>query len=109
MHLFAHIATQITSIAFIKTLSKYPWKKLCSSTSVEMKNKFHDAKFLCHRSMVVDLKKKIYFPFYMSLIFVGAGGSGVSALVQLMIDLSFSDIICIDSVNSSHMDSFHQA
>lgn len=45
----------------------------------------------------------------MNIVFVGAGGSGVSALVQLMIDLSIPNIICIDSTDSVLMHKFHEA
>lgn len=44
----------------------------------------------------------------MSLVFVWAGGSGVSALVSLMIDLNIPDLVCIDAHDSIAMKRFHQ-
>jgi UDP-N-acetylmuramate--alanine ligase len=51
----------------------------------------------------------LFFSFFMSIVFVWAGGSGVSALVELMIDLRIPDIVCIDASASAHMDKFRAA
>jgi UDP-N-acetylmuramate--alanine ligase len=45
----------------------------------------------------------------MSIVFVWAGGSGVSALVELMLDLRIPNIVCIDASASAHMDKFRTA
>lgn len=45
----------------------------------------------------------------MSLIFVGAGGSGVSALVQLMLDLHIPDLVCVDATDSPSLERFREA
>ncbi len=44
----------------------------------------------------------------MRVVFVGAGGSGVSALVELMIDLHIPNIVCIDAVDSPALASFRK-
>lgn len=62
--------------------------------------------FLTH----IAIQIQVLFSFdSMALVFVGAGGSGVSALVQLMIDLHIPDLMCIDSTHSAAMDKFQAA